>query len=45
MADNKRGHDRGGEQPLKGTFASVLLLAAIIAGSWLGVYVLFLARG
>jgi len=32
------------EPPLKGTFASVLLLGAFLAASWLGVFLLYLAR-
>lgn len=30
---------------LKGTFVSVMVLAAFIAATWLGVFVLFIARG
>ncbi|WP_091163775.1 cytochrome c oxidase subunit 2A [Paenibacillus sp. 1_12] len=33
------------DESLKGTFVSVLLLGAFIAVSWIGVYVLFIARG
>lgn len=32
------------EPALKGTFVSVLLLAGFIAVTWLGVFVLFVAR-
>jgi len=33
------------EPTLKGTFASVILLAAFIVLTWLGVFVLFISRG
>ncbi|MFS0726059.1 cytochrome c oxidase subunit 2A [Paenibacillus sp. 1P07SE] len=33
------------EPILKGTFAAVLLLAAFIVVTWLGVFVLFISRG
>jgi hypothetical protein len=33
------------ETSLKGTFASVMLVGAFIAVTWLGVYMLFLNRG
>ena len=39
----KEGKDK--EQTLKGTFVSVLLLALFIVVTWLGVFVLFIARG
>ena len=47
MAKNRQqpGEHEKEEQSLKGTFASVLLLAAFIVASWLGVFYLFLSRG
>jgi len=39
---NKQEH--GQDEPLKGTFASVLMLGAFIAVSWIGVFLLFLYR-
>jgi len=32
------------EQSLKGTFASVMLLGAFLAATWIGVFILFVAR-
>ncbi|MFC4596941.1 cytochrome c oxidase subunit 2A [Cohnella hongkongensis] len=32
------------EQPLKGAFASVMLLGAFLALSWIGVFILFVSR-
>ncbi|WP_020619603.1 cytochrome c oxidase subunit 2A [Paenibacillus daejeonensis] len=41
----KEGKYKDKEPTLKGTFASVLLLALFIVVTWLGVFVLFIARG
>ncbi|GAB2694201.1 cytochrome c oxidase subunit 2A [Paenibacillus thermoaerophilus] len=36
----------GGErESLKGAFAAVMLLGAFIAVTWIGIYVLYIARG
>ncbi|QMV40762.1 cytochrome c oxidase subunit 2A [Cohnella cholangitidis] len=32
------------DQPLKGTFVSVLLLGAFLALVWIGIFLLFIAR-
>jgi hypothetical protein len=40
--NNQQEH--GQDEPLKGTFASVLMLGAFIAVSWIGVFLLFLNR-
>jgi F0F1-type ATP synthase assembly protein I len=41
MNKDQKQHD----ESLKGTFASVMLVGAFIAVTWVGVYVLFIARG
>jgi len=43
MAD-KRKEKSGEEQSLKGTFVSVMLLGGFLALTWIGVFVLFIAR-
>ncbi|TMV47636.1 cytochrome c oxidase subunit 2A [Paenibacillus mesophilus] len=47
-ASDKTNKDRAGEHgsepSLKGTFAAVMLLGAFLLVSWLGVFVLYMAR-
>jgi hypothetical protein len=47
-ASNDTNKDRAGKQgsepSLKGTFAAVMLLGAFLLVSWLGVFILYMAR-
>lgn len=45
MTKETNRSERRGDQPLKGTFAAVLLLGGFIALTWLGVFMLFIHRG
>lgn len=44
MAKNKKQKKHEKEEDLKGAFASVMVLGAIIVVMWFGVYYLFLSR-
>ncbi len=43
-ASIKSAHSTESEPSLKGTFASVMMVGAFLLVSWLGVFLLFLAR-